>query len=468
MNNYIIYPLLLYMEFDLKNILSENIIIEYNYENTTFYKTQFEKTLENGGYIKIPFASKSNSPNIVSKNLFNGKYITKNLYIIKKIHYIKNTIFDGELVIEHKSLTNNEKSLYICFLLQSSEKNAKTNLDIFIKGETDVSLDINTYITDETCIFYETNKENVIIFPTPITVNSNFNNYKSENILGSPSDKYYMVNIKPALGNINKGNIGKRNIEGFKEGVDGEYIDVATYCQPIDEEDPTMGVKSDVIIPADGQVSINKATTSQLNIAVNFFGFFILVLFVGLVIPKMYHYFIVILVLDNKYIYEDTITAQKMLNRLGAIDIFLCFLLFMLSFSMINNGIINDIPMNTIIGFYIFIFFLTSFIFIQAHRLINESQFLELFKVNNILPTFADMDPDWGGFIYDNIMILKQYKLLFTFAFVYGILYFLLYISNMSKLSGTSFFTSIQFYMIFISIYICIYIHHILQVNIRG
>ena len=119
------------MEFDLNNTV-KNTSIQYNYENTTFYKNQFEKTLENGGYIKIPYPSKSNTPNITSNTLLKGEYVTKNLYIVKKIHNIKDTPFDGELVIEHKSLTNNEKTLYVCFLLKSSKSKTEP-IDTLLK-----------------------------------------------------------------------------------------------------------------------------------------------------------------------------------------------------------------------------------------------------------------------------------------------------------------------------------------------
>ena len=152
------------MEFDLNNTKTENTV-NYNYDKTTFYKNQFEKTLENGGYIKIPYASKSNTPNISSDQLFHGNYITKNLYIIKKKHTIKNVTFDGELIIEHTSLTNNELPLYSCFLLKTSSTNMEsTNIDKLIQGTSDISMDINTNIKDTTAVFYTTN-EAIDIFP---------------------------------------------------------------------------------------------------------------------------------------------------------------------------------------------------------------------------------------------------------------------------------------------------------------
>jgi hypothetical protein len=70
----------------------------------------------------------------------------------------------------------------------------------------------------------------------------------------------------------------------------------------------------------------------------------------------MYQYFIILLVLDNKY-NEPPFSSQQLLNRLSAVDIVFGFMLFMFSFSLINYGIVNNSPINTVVGFYVFIFF---------------------------------------------------------------------------------------------------------------
>ena len=460
------------MEFDLNNTITENII-NYNYKNTTFYKNQFEKTLENGGYIKIPYPSKSNTPNIISNQLFDGQYVTKNLYIIKKIHSVKNVTFNGELIIEHTSLTNNELPLYSCFLLVTSPVNTElTNIDKLIQATSDVSINMNTFITDKNAIFYKTINENVIIFPTPISVSSIFENYKFPHIMSSQINEYSIINVKSNLGNI----------EGFKEGATSDYVDVATYCQPIDEEDPTIGTSADVIIPVDGKVSINKATTSQLSTALNFFGFFILVLFVVIVVPTLYQYFIVLLVLDNNY-NEPPFKAQELLNRLSAIDIVFGFMLFMFSFSLINQGIVNNIPINTVVGFYVFIFFIASFIVLQYKRIFDESEFLKKFGSLGGVASITNIKPDIPGLIGDNVIQLfvkyeknkitgkKELKPQSNFLIVvviFLIIYAILRHYKLDKSSGTSVFMSIPLYMFFLSIYIAVYIKHARDSKERG
>jgi hypothetical protein len=338
-------------------------------------------------------------------------------------------------------------------------------------------MDINTYIKDTTVVFYTTNEENVVIFPIPILVASVFDSYTYPNIMSSPTNEYSIVNIKPTLGNINiEGGV---NIEGFNTN---DYVDVATYCQPIDEEDPTIAVNSDIIIPADGQVSINRATTSQLSTALNFFGFFILVLFVVMVVPTMYHYFIILLVLDNKY-NEEPFKAQELLNRLSAVDIVFGFMLFMFSFSLINHGIVNNSPINTVVGFYVFIFFIASFIVLQYQRIFNVTAFLKNFGDVGGEPKIEAINPDVFGVIKDNIIQLfvkyetnkltrnKEWKpqsnIIVVFV-IFAIIYAILHAYKLDKSGSTSVFMSIPLYMFFLSVYIAIYIKHARDVRERG
>lgn len=461
------------MEFDLTRKISDNTI-NYNYDTTMFYNNQFEKTLNNGGYIKIPYSSKSNTPNI-SSDLFESKYITTNLYITYFIHDIKGVNANGELIIEHKSITNNDdKPLYSCFLLRTndSDDQKKTDIDKLISGESDVELNLNQYISSSTAIYYKNKEQKVIMFSKPIEISSNLDEYAPPKFL-LPFKEYTLVNVKPNLGNI----------EGFEASE--QYVDVATYCQPIDEEDPTIGTSTDVLIPADGKVSINKATTTQISTALNFFGFFLLVVFVVLVVPTVHQYFIISLVLDNKY-NETPFTGQKLLNRLSAIDIFLSIILFGFSFSLINNGIVNNTPMNTVIGFYVFIFFIFSFITLQYNRMFDKEKFLKNFetKVQEDKANVDNVNPDIIGALSDNIfqLFLKMEKdpqdptktfLKFQFGWmivlmIFFILYGILKINGLDTGGSSSIIMSIPFYMLLISIYIAIYIKHARDVRNRG
>ncbi len=449
------------MNFDLTKPISDNMV-KYNYNETTFYKNQFEKTHKNGGYLKIPYASKSNMPNL-SSDVYKGDYIAKTLYIIKKTH-VTGIDYDGELIIEHSSLTNNEPPVYTCFLLKT-QRSIQTDIDDLINGSSDCTLNLNTHLSSETKAIYN---DHGIIFPTPILIGSSLDNYTSEKIIPY-SDEYISIQIKPILGNVEV-----RNIEGFKEGVD-QYIDVATYCLPIDEEDPSMGTDAQINIPADGKVAINKVVTSQLTTALNFFGFFILVLFVVLVIPTMYHYFIVLLILENQY-KSDSFTPQALLNRLCSIDIFLSIILFGFSFSLINSGITNNAPTTTIVGFYIFIFFISSYIVLQYKRMFEPEKFISIFKIKDKPdPQIENINPDIVSAFFSNVITLivtietdesdkkKKYLKMNGGFLITGVIFTVLfciikYGFGVDKL-GTG-LMSIPFYIVLISIYITHYIKY--------
>lgn len=460
------------MEFDLKDKTANNIV-NYNYNETIFYKNQFEKTIENGGYIQTIYPSKSNTPNIVSDNLFDGEYITKKLYIVKKMHKIKGVDFDGELIIEHASLTNNQMPLFSCFLLNTNNKNTeKSEIDSLINTSS-CTLDLNGIISSSHAIYYKTDTENVLIFTEPILVISKFDDFAASSFILNPYSHDYKI-VKT-----------NKLIEGFKEGVtDIGNVDIATYCQPIDEEDPSIGISADVMIPADGKVAINKSTTSQITTAINFFAFFILVLFVVIVVPVMYKYFIIDLVLENKYD-DPPFTPAGMLNRLSAIDIFICFLLFGFSFSFINFGIVNNQPILTIFGFYVFIFFISSFIVLQYKRTFDIVTFLTSFGFTDLSADsqkniMNNIHPDLFGLFKDNItqLFIKKvksnggtaYKIQFNFiivALIFGLTYGLLMRYGILNTSGKSILTSIPFYMFFVCVYIAVYIKYAYDVTNR-
>jgi hypothetical protein len=453
------------MEFDLTKNISKNTI-NYNYHETTFYKNQFEKTLHNGGYIKIPYPSILNKPNIYS-NIFDSDYVTTNLYISNKIHKIKNIHFDGELIIEHKSLTNNKLRLYSCFLLKSNAI-LQTDIDLLLQGNKDITMNLNQYIKPSQAIYYINATEHVIIFTTPISIKTKLEDYKSIELINPNSATYEIVNMKYNLGNL---------IEGIDETV------IATYCQPIDEEDPTIKDTAAVLIPSDGQVAINKAETSQITTALNFFGFFILVLFVVLVVPSLYQNFIIDLILDNK---KDPpgFSPQQLLNRTSGADIYIGVILFGFSFSLINEGIVNNNTMHTIIGFYVFIFFLASFIVLQYQRIFDKTNFLKKFTQDQgLLATLQDFSPspDIGGFLFDNLtqMFVKKEidpttgktRLQFQFNFaivviIFTILYLILKKYKLDKSTSKSIFLSLPMYMFLLAIYIAVYIKHIREKNL--
>jgi hypothetical protein len=94
--------------------------IYYDYFDTPIYHNQVEKNVEKSGYIKINYKDSDHvgRPNLILypelKTLS-----TTNISIYKKIHNIPDINYDGELVIEHASLSDNYKKTLVCIPLKT-------------------------------------------------------------------------------------------------------------------------------------------------------------------------------------------------------------------------------------------------------------------------------------------------------------------------------------------------------------
>ena len=502
-------------EFDLTKNKDTTENINYNYYSTTFYKNQYEKTIQNGGYIKIPYPSHPNKPNIVS-SMFSDHYVTTHLYILKKIHSIHGINYDGELVIEHISTTNSNQRLYTCLLLKSSPASSYTKIDDLIlhqfsfnmppsgaemnglasKGlkdslaaearTTEVTIDLNDFFMMESikqAILYDANYTKVIVFTEPILVNSSFDSISSIELFPSYSSKYSVLSVKPLLG------INHVEVEGFKEGITD--VVAAAYCQPIDETDPSISENADVIIPLNSKLSINDATNNSMKTILNFFAFFVMILAAVILVPIVYNMFIVDLVLDTVK------NPQEKLNRVCSIDIYVSVILLGFAFSFINYGIANNIPVFTSVGFYVLIFYLASFLYFQYNRTMNDAFVAKFLQKFGQPASFDNVKNDVGGLISENLMILFmnfktkqeeqpadkdgfiQTKMVlvrdeknqpvkefgFINIFMLGVVYYGLYMianyAGMNKSVGaSSILLSLPFYLFLFALYICIFIKY--------
>jgi len=487
-------------QFDLTKHKDTTENINYNYYSTTFYRNQYEKTVENGGYVKLSYPSHSNKINIMS-SVFPDHYLTTTLYILKKGNSAHNVDYDGELVIEHKSSTNSNARLYTCLLLKTSASPtiSDTKIDDLLNATQDtITINLNEIIQSgqiKEAILYDTQQAKVILFTKPILVKSSFESVSPLDLFPSYSSNYSVVSVTPLLG-INIANI----TEGFKEGVDGtDGTDVvaAAYCQPIDETDPNIGENADVIIPLNSKLSINDATNNTLKTILNFFAFFILILAAVVVTPMMYNMFIVDMVLDNK----ELLLPQEKLNRLCSIDIYISVIFFGFAFSFINYGIANNIPVFTSVGFYVLIFYISALLYFQFNRTMNyEStmKFLQKFLLGDRskkMPSFDDVKNDISGFVVQNLKILlMNYKTETTsrvnakgniekidipskdengnpvqeFAFsnliilglIYWFLYYIASYAGMNKNVSSSFLLSFPFYLFLFAVYIAIFVKY--------
>lgn len=78
----------------------------------------FTKTVDKGGYIKLPYISPAGvaEPNATIINGTSAKYYTtSNMYIFKASHVIQDKSYDAEMVVELVPTTNPGDKLYLCF-----------------------------------------------------------------------------------------------------------------------------------------------------------------------------------------------------------------------------------------------------------------------------------------------------------------------------------------------------------------
>jgi hypothetical protein len=187
---------------------------------------------------------------------------------------------------------------------------------------------------------------------------------------------------------------------------------------------------------------------------------------------------IVELIHDN----ED-FSAQRKLNRSNAADVYTGALLFGFAIAFINYGIINNKPLATIIGFYIFVFFMASVIVLQYQRIFDPATYLNQFTTKGVTPSFDNVEMDWGLFS-DNIFNLffkttmeknpdpataSQKPLIPIYHFQLGwvgvvfinsAIYFLMKMLHFGGSGGSFFYTSIHFYGFLFAIYLMALIGH--------
>jgi hypothetical protein len=83
----------------------------FDYHSIILYPSEYEKTFENGGYIKIPYLH-AQGPNLVYQG---RKYKTEKLIMVKA----SSPEYDGELVIKHVPFTNGDEIAILAIPLKT-------------------------------------------------------------------------------------------------------------------------------------------------------------------------------------------------------------------------------------------------------------------------------------------------------------------------------------------------------------
>jgi hypothetical protein len=421
--------------------IDNSLIITYNYTNNSIYLNQIIHTLKNDSFVEIPFIS-NGPPNII---LNEKQYSSKSLYITGSNNLIQGIQYDGELVIEHTPITNDSsKKLYTVFLLQSNKSNSVTPIDSLIvlnnnSNNNSKQIDIgNSLNTDSKQIYYIDNNGNqVIIFTTPIKINSKINTINSR-------EKLFTFN--PTNYNIIYTKYSKNNIAepfSIKEGLTN-----TAYCQPIEMIDPKISEDANLVIPLIGKYTPNDATNNIIRIGINFMAFVLVLGFTYLLAPMIYKDYIVGLI--SSY-------GQQKMNRIRSIDMYSSIVLILACFTFILQGVKTNDANFTIIGFFIGLFFIISFFIIQSKKL-DTDWFKELFKTTDGQIT-ADYNKvnsfeDFGKFILENGKFFNKniFLGLFIFAIILQMSY-LIGIFTVNKIFDS--LTSILFLFLF-SVYITI------------
>lgn len=176
---------IMFLEYDTTKEINKNKQILYNYPPV--HLTKLFETNNSQKNIQFLFDGKINIPNI---SLLNGgsqytSFVGSNMCIFSKTHNILGKNFDGELVIEHKPITNSIKKFYLSIPLKTSPNIKETPIDELIKlipkNETEFELN-PLFGSQEKIIFYETNNNIVGIFTNPILVKSAFTNIANGNV----------------------------------------------------------------------------------------------------------------------------------------------------------------------------------------------------------------------------------------------------------------------------------------------
>ena len=278
------------MSFDISDSvrIANDKKVLCNYYDCSIYLSQYERTPNNGGYIKIPYFTPENviKPNttfISGEPTIN--YMSNKLYIFKKTHNINGVKYDGELIIENKRITNGTNKMYICFPLITNTRNASANqLDKIIDNSEQLitkklkmTVNLNSMFNKlQKYIFYKSGDDIVVVFTEPINVKNGFDKYVPCQLFSGYNENY---NI---LQNVS-GNEGFQNFtEGFVEGLSSGEMD----CYPIDEKGNSVIPETTIVGLTTGSASQNKTINLLFTMIM-----FVIILSVSIVGgPPLYKY----------------------------------------------------------------------------------------------------------------------------------------------------------------------------------
>jgi len=266
----------------------ESLVLDYYH--TTLYPSEYEKTVSNGGYIKMPYIhSKGPGPNLV----YNGrKYATSQLYITKVSDN------EGELVIKHVPTTNGENPVYLIIPLKTRPTTyEETPIDKIINGngKSPISFHLGEWIGYNKTA--SVNKEGTLFKLSPILVKSSFDTFVEKKMewANNATDDFRKINL--LMSNANKDAVKKEDVDGVEgfsvkntniiEGAtDATEAGVLT-CEPILEND---GKAKETVeyMPVTSELAKKMGTMNAVSTVVNFMIFILVIIVATFITPTLY------------------------------------------------------------------------------------------------------------------------------------------------------------------------------------
>ena len=267
--------------------------LDVQYHPISVYSNQMEKTPEKNGYLKMPYPGKTNTPNIIIEN---SEYVCQNIYIFDKVHYSTYIEHEAIMIVEHKSITNDFRNLYLCIPLLESKTAQQNDLDRVIEpdeGSHILDIDISQFLTEGgKCIVYENEgfayNDYVILAKKPVLVKSDLSGFNVKPTMLSDYDS-----IEP----IQSFSISKKDTNSFilvkdrilsdepnvKEGFD----DMPMICTQVIEEGEEVQYEPVVQLSASGSAAgsiQNKSGFIYFRILIQMLAVFIVSI---VMVPKV-------------------------------------------------------------------------------------------------------------------------------------------------------------------------------------
>jgi hypothetical protein len=272
--------------------------IKYNYGATTIYKSQYTTLLKDAGYVELAYIAPHNiqTPNLTVDL---SRYTTERIYITKKTLVLDNIDYDGELFIEHSSVTNSGDKMFSCILLKTMDSVMETTMiDKLINqhfNETMV-LDLNPLLSFST-VNSVTN--NLCVFTTPILISSRFDAF---------------TNVSPISHQWRSITLESGQQIPIVEGAE------TMTCTPIDDNGDDIDTIE--MVPYAGN-SITRISGAQTFLAATI-GLILSSGFLSIFVPPLYRFLVMNIV-------EKATNGRNLAGNLKAYDMFVIFLISVLT-----------------------------------------------------------------------------------------------------------------------------------------